>query len=185
MIFDYAVLSETVHAHWHAAAGVKRGNLRTDVGGEVIRMAREEEDETTALETDRREGQGEDRRKSAVDRRSGLERRQRSSSESGYTGGERRSGRDRRDDTGLERRRGPGRRLSDDRKAAEEGEMTGEQFEFVMAIEMYKKLNKRMYPTWTEVLEVMRQLGYRKVLPRELNLEAVPEPDLFQKPEAA
>lgn len=63
--------------------------------------------------------------------------------------------------------------------------MTGEQFEFVMAIEMYKKLNKRMYPTWTEVLEVMRQLGYRKVLPRELNLEAVPEPDLYKNNQAA
>ena len=58
--------------------------------------------------------------------------------------------------------------------------MTGEQFEFVMAIEMYKKVNKRMYPTWTEVLEVMRQLGYRKVLPRELKLEA-PEPGLFRR----
>ncbi len=148
-------------------------------------MAPEKDDETTALETDRREGQGEDRRKSAVDRRSGLERRQRTAAQSGYTGPERRSGHDRRDDTGLERRRGPGRRLSDDRKAAEEGEMTGEQFEFVMAIEMYKKLNKRMYPTWTEVLEVMRQLGYRKVLPRELKLESVPEPELFKNNQAA
>jgi hypothetical protein len=31
----------------------------------------------------------------------------------------------------------------------------------------------------------MRQLGYRKVLPRELNLEAVPEPDLFNNNQAA
>jgi hypothetical protein len=142
-------------------------------------MALEEQDETTATEVDKRTGQGEDRRKSSVDRRAGIERRQRTAAESGYTGPERRSGQDRRD-TGLERRRGPGRRLSDDRKAAEEGEMTSEQFEFVMAIEMYKKVNKRMYPTWTEILEVMRQLGYRKVLSRELNLEAVPEPSLFK-----
>src|SRR5215469_2584262 len=141
-------------------------------------MGLEEKDEMTALETDRREGQREDRRKSAVDRRSGLERRQRTAAESGYTGSERRSGRDRRDDTGLERRRGPGRRLSDDRKAAEEGEMTGEQFEFVMAIEMYKKLNKRMYPTWTEVLEIVQQLGYCKVRQRNIRLENVPEPEL-------
>ncbi|HEY8749060.1 MAG TPA: hypothetical protein VIM11_13845 [Tepidisphaeraceae bacterium] len=142
-------------------------------------MAVEEHDETTATETDKREGQGEDRRKSGVDRRAGIERRQRTAAEAGYTGPEHRSGVDRRD-TGLERRRGPGRRLSDDRKAAEEGEMTSEQFEFVMAIEMYKKVNKRMYPTWTEVLEVMRQLGYRKVKSRDLNLEAVPEPQLFK-----
>jgi hypothetical protein len=37
-----------------------------------------------------------------------------------------------------------------------------------------------MYPTWTEVLEVIRQLGYRKVVAREINLENVPEPDLFK-----
>jgi len=75
----------------------------------------------------------------------------------------------------LERRRGPGRRRSDDRKSAEEGEMTAEQFEFIMAIETYKKVNKRMFPTWTEVLEVIRQLGYRKVVARNVRLENVPE----------
>ena len=58
--------------------------------------------------------------------------------------------------------------------------MTAEQFEFVMAIEMYKKVNKRLYPTWTEVLEVINQLGYRKVLPRDIKLESVPEPDLMK-----
>ena len=53
--------------------------------------------------------------------------------------------------------------------------MTEYQFEFVMAVETYKKLNKRMYPTWTEILEIMHQLGYRKVHPRTVKLEA-PEP---------
>jgi hypothetical protein len=120
-----------------------------------------------------------DRRKSQVDRRTGLDRRRVSAEDSGYTGPERRSGEDRRNDSGLERRRGPGRRRSDDRKAAEEGEMTGEQFEFVMAIETYKKVNKRMYPTWTEILEIVRQLGYKKVQPRTIKLDA-PEPDLFK-----
>ena len=67
---------------------------------------------------------------------------------------------------------------SDDRKSAEEGEMTAEQFEFCMAIEMYKKVNKRLYPTWTEVLEVITQLGYRKVESRNIHLENVPEPPL-------
>ena len=131
-------------------------------------------------ETDRRDGQGQgpDRRQSVVDRRSGTDRRQRTREEAGYTGPERRSGVERREATGLERRRGPGRRRSDDRKAAEEGEMTAEQFEFCMAIEMYKKVNKRLYPTWTEVLEVVRQLGYRKVEKRSIHLENVPEPGL-------
>ena len=82
--------------------------------------------------------------------------------------------------TGLERRRGPGRRRDDDRRSAEEGEMNTEQFEFVMAMEAYKKVNHRLYPTWTEVLEVIQQLGYRKVEPREIRLENVPEPTLHK-----
>jgi hypothetical protein len=68
---------------------------------------------------------------------------------------------DRRSD--LDRRRGPGRRLSEDRKAAEEGQMTDEQFEFVKAIDEYKKLNSRPFPSWTEILEILKTLGYRKV----------------------
>lgn len=122
-----------------------------------------------------------DRRKSVIDQRSGLDRRNASTEEAGYAGPERRIAKDRRDDTGLERRRGPGRRLSDDRRSAEEGEMSTEQFEFIMAIETYKKVNKKLYPTWTEVLEVVKQLGYRKMLKRELNLNDVPEPDLVPK----
>lgn len=127
---------------------------------------------------ERREGQGPDRRETVVDRRTGLSRRVQSPEESGYDDAERRSNSSRRDDTGLERRRGPGRRRSDDRKAAEEGEMTGEQFEFVMAIETYKKVNRKMFPTWTEVLEVITQLGYRKVETRTIRMDNVPEPTL-------
>ncbi|MHC4119604.1 MAG: hypothetical protein ACYSWO_19065 [Planctomycetota bacterium] len=91
---------------------------------------------------------GEERRKSAVsERRNGEERRK--------------SVVDRR--LGLDRRRGPGRRLTDDRKSAEEGHMSDEQFEFLMAIDEYKRKNTRPFPTWTEVLEVIKALGYRKV----------------------
>ena len=135
-------------------------------------------DGATATEADRREGgQGPDRRLSRTDRRTGMDRRQQTAAESGYTGPERRKG-DRRD-TGLERRRGPGRRRSDERKSAEEGEMNAHQFEFVMAVETYKKVNRRMYPTWTEILEVVSQLGYRKVKPRNITLDNVPEPELY------
>ena len=84
--------------------------------------------------TDRRSSESERRCQSAIDRRSGLE-----------------------------RRRGPGRRRSDSRRSAEEGELTDDQFEFVMAIDEYKRLNKRPFPSWTEVLEVLQYLGYRKV----------------------
>ncbi len=81
---------------------------------------------------------------------------------------ERRSGGDLRQSVvdrrlGLDRKRGPGRRRSDDRKSAEEGQMSDEQFEFLMAIDEYKKRNTRPFPTWTEVLEVIKALGYRKV----------------------
>lgn len=128
-----------------------------------------------------RAGEQTDRRKSVVDRRAGLDRRQASAEDAEYTGPERRVAKERRDSTGLERRRGPGRRRTDDRRSAEEGEMSTEQFEFIMAIETYKKVNKKLYPTWTEVLEVVKQLGYRKVQKRELNLNDVPEPDLINK----
>jgi len=81
---------------------------------------------------------------------------------------EHRAGEDRRQNVvdrrlGLDRRRGPGRRRSDERKSAEEGQMSDEQFEFLMAINEYKRKNTRPFPTWTEVLEVIKALGYRKV----------------------
>ena len=86
---------------------------------------------------------------------------------SGYDGEERRVATREERRTGLERRRGAGIRREEDRRSAEEGEMTQEQFEFIRAIEVYKRVNNKMFPTWTEVLEVMLQLGYRKVeLPR-------------------
>lgn len=81
---------------------------------------------------------------------------------------EKRSSQDRRASTvdrrlGMDRRRGPGRRRTDERKAAEEGQMSDEQFEFLMAIDEYKRKNTRPFPTWTEVLEMIKALGYRKV----------------------
>lgn len=105
-----------------------------------------------------------------VDRRSGIDRRDQEriarerngAGEGARVGGE--------GVTGLERRRGPGRRLSDFTRAAEEGELTSEQFMFVMAIEAFKRTNQRTFPTWTDVLEVIRLLGYRKTMKSELNL---------------
>ena len=96
-------------------------------------------------------------RRSVVDRRIAERRRE----EQPFEGSDRRTGSDRR--AGLERRRGPGRRRSDDRRMAEEGEMTDDQFEFIMAINEYKAINGRPFPSWTEVLDVMKALGYRKV----------------------
>lgn len=72
--------------------------------------------------------------------------------------------------TGLERRRGAGRRLSDSQRAAEEGHMTKEQFMFLVAVDEFKKANQTQFPSWTDVLEVIRLLGYRKTCKSELNL---------------
>jgi hypothetical protein len=118
-------------------------------------------------------------KRDVVDRRSGLDRRQATAEESSYNGPERRKEvQERR--SGLERRRGAGIRREEERRSAEEGEMTPEQFEFIRAVETYKKVNHKLFPTWTEVLEVMLQLGYRKVEPREVDLPNVPEPQLYR-----
>lgn len=61
--------------------------------------------------------------------------------------------------------------------------MTQEQFMFVMAIDSFKRVNGLTFPTWTEVLEVIRKLGYRKTMPSELNLGARVE-DWTEQPDA-
>ncbi len=63
----------------------------------------------------------------------------------------------------MDRRRGPGRRRGEVRRAAEEGEITGELLEFIMAIDEYKRVNDRPFPSWSEVFEIVQYLGYRKV----------------------
>lgn len=93
---------------------------------------------------DRRVGE---RRQSVVDRRSGVDRREQQNTSQ------------------FDRRRGPGRRLTDYRRDAEEGQMNEEQLEFIKAMDEYKRVNARPFPTWTEVLDVILYLGYRKVAP--------------------
>ena len=107
--------------------------------------------------TDRTPEKKKDQRDTVVDRRCGLDRRDFQETAGELT-------------TNLERRRGPGRRRTDFMKSAEEGEMTQEQFMFVMAIDAFKRVNGKTFPTWTDVLEVIRKLGYRKTMPSELNL---------------
>ena len=98
--------------------------------------------------------EGQHEQEGVVDRRSGLDRRELQSASP----------------TNLERRRGPGRRLTDFVKAAEEGEMTQEQFLFLLAIDTFKRVNGKTFPNWTDVLEVVRKLGYRKTMPSMVNL---------------
>ncbi len=98
-----------------------------------------------------------------------------------------RSGIDRRDlepegSSGFDRRRGPGRRRSDFMRAAEEGEMSREQFQFLLAIDVFKKTNSKTFPTWTDILEIVRLLGYRKTAPMEVSLPTAEE--WHEKPDA-
>ncbi|HPP27285.1 MAG TPA: hypothetical protein PLV57_12250 [Phycisphaerae bacterium] len=44
--------------------------------------------------------------------------------------------------------------------------MGGELLEFVMAIDEYKRINNRPFPSWSEVFEVIQYLGYRKTAAR-------------------
>ena len=36
------------------------------------------------------------------------------------------------------------------------------ELEFMLAMQEYKRTSGRMFPTWSEVLEVLRELGYEK-----------------------
>ena len=38
-----------------------------------------------------------------------------------------------------------------------------EEVEFMQAIELYKRTSGRMFPTCSEILEVVKSLGYRRV----------------------
>jgi len=42
-------------------------------------------------------------------------------------------------------------------------EIGGDVLEFLKAIEAYKRRYRRRFPAWSEVLFVLRQLGYAKV----------------------
>jgi hypothetical protein len=44
-------------------------------------------------------------------------------------------------------------------------EFTTEECEFLRAIDLYKSDSGRIFLSWHEVLRLVKQLGYRKVLP--------------------
>jgi hypothetical protein len=59
------------------------------------------------------------------------------------------------------------RRLSERRRLIDpttcERDYNDEENIFMKAMDRYKRENRRPFPTWSEVLEVLRALGYRKV----------------------
>ena len=44
-----------------------------------------------------------------------------------------------------------------------ERDYNDDETDFMKAMDRYKRDNRRPFPTWSEVLEVLRALGYRKV----------------------
>jgi len=68
----------------------------------------------------------------------------------------------------FERRSGLDRRIPEEKRrmvdpVTFEKEYNEQEFEFLRAIDLYKRINRRPFPTWSEVLEVVIALGYRKV----------------------
>lgn len=44
-----------------------------------------------------------------------------------------------------------------------ERDYTDDEIDFMKAMDIYKRRSGRQFPTWSEVLEVVRCMGYRKV----------------------
>jgi hypothetical protein len=86
---------------------------------------------------------------------------------------ERRSGKDRRQQQMGERRR------QVDPTTCEK-DYSDEEIIFMKAMDLYKRANRRPFPTWSEVLEVIRSLGYRKV-EEQTALPGVPIPPRYRE----
>lgn len=67
----------------------------------------------------------------------------------------------------IERREKVSRRRQIDPTTCER-EYTPEEVEFMNALDEYKRRSGRMFPTCSEVLEVIRGLGYIKAAPADL-----------------
>ena len=80
--------------------------------------------------------------------------------------------------TGKERRNLGERRRQVDPTTCEK-DYNDEEIVFMKAMDQYKRSNRRPFPTWSEVLEVLRSLGYRKTE------DAVALPGLPVQPSAA
>lgn len=110
--------------------------------------------------------------KTPGERRAGADRR--TGRPSNYSGPEHRNGIDRR--VLSDRRTGGDRRTNVDRRHAlrrqedavafqkrvEEGDLTLEEIEFVRAVDRYKRKFNRPFPTWSEILAIVKELGYTK-----------------------
>ena len=73
---------------------------------------------------------------------------------------------------GVEQRQTARRKIERRRKIDPttcERDYSDQEIEFMRAMDEYKRKSGRQFPTWSEVLEVLRYLGYRQVeKPKEL-----------------
>lgn len=88
-----------------------------------------------------------DKERRELDRRNGKP-------PAGFSGKERRAGT-------SERRKVERRRQIDPTTC--ERDYTNDEIEFMKAMDEYKRKSGRQFPTWSEVLEVVRAIGYRRV----------------------
>ena len=58
-----------------------------------------------------------------------------------------------------------------------ERDYTDDEIQFMHALDAYKRSSGRMFPTCSEILEVVRGLGYEKVDPSELEIVDVEADD--------
>jgi hypothetical protein len=65
--------------------------------------------------------------------------------------------------TGRERREELGERRRQIDPTTCERDYSIDEIEFMKAMDQYKRENRRPFPTWSEVLEVLRAIGYRRV----------------------
>lgn len=66
----------------------------------------------------------------------------------------------------FERRSGTDRRTERRRQVDPttcERDYTEEEIDFMSKMDLYKRLAGRQFPTWSEVLEVLHAMGYRKI----------------------
>jgi hypothetical protein len=86
-------------------------------------------------------------RRAGDDRRTGIERRARS------------------DPVARERRSGVDRRSIPDRRAGRRGgeyELDADTLEFISAVNAFKERTGRAFPTWSDLLGILRELGWEK-----------------------
>ncbi len=104
------------------------------------------------------------------------------------SGEDRRSGVDRRQQNvpvAVERRQGERRKVNRRRHIDPttcERDYTAEEIEFMEALDEYKRRSGRMFPTCSEILEVLRGLGYRRIT-NELTSQSGPEQGTSAAPE--